>query len=68
MHVERLAGDIGERNVLVPEALQRAARYIGEEWTRFGYAVDHLNYEVSGLRCANLVATRRGGRRKSERQ
>ena len=24
-HVERLAGDIGERNVFVPEALRRAA-------------------------------------------
>jgi Zn-dependent M28 family amino/carboxypeptidase len=65
-HVVRLAGDIGERNVFVPDALQRAAIYIEEEWRRFGYAVDRLDYDVSGFRCANLVATRTGGRRKSE--
>ena len=65
-HVERLAGDIGERNVFVPEALQRAAQYIEEEWTRFGYAVDRLDYDVSGLRCANLAVSRNGGGRTSE--
>lgn len=32
MDVERLAGDIGERNVFAPEALQRAATYIENEW------------------------------------
>lgn len=65
-HVERLAGDIGERNVFVPEALERAAQYIEEEWTRFGYAVDRLDYDVSGLRCANLAVSRNGGGRTSE--
>ena len=35
MHVERLAGDIGERNVFAPEALQRAAAYIEDEWGRW---------------------------------
>ena len=65
-HVERLAGDIGERNVFVPEALQRAAQYIEEEWTRFGYAVDRIDYDVSGLRCANLAVSRNGGGRTSE--
>ena len=30
-HVERLAGDIGERNLFVPDALQRAAQYIEDE-------------------------------------
>ena len=64
--VERLASDIGERNVFVPEALRRAAKYIEEEWIRFGYAVDRLDYDVSGLRCANLVASRNGRERKSE--
>ena len=34
--VERLASDIGERNVFVPDALRRAAKYIEEEWIRFG--------------------------------
>ena len=60
MHVERLAGDIGERNVFAPEALQRAASYIEDEWGTMGYDVERLEYDVSGIRCANLVITRKG--------
>jgi len=60
MHVERLAGDIGERNVFVPTALERAAIYIEDEWRKSGYAVERLEYDVSGIRCANLVAVRKG--------
>lgn len=66
MHVERLAGDIGERNVFAPEALQHAAAYIEGEWGMSGYAVERLEYDVSGIRCANLVAARKGGSRQSE--
>lgn len=65
-HVRRLAGDIGERNVFVPEALHRAAAYIEDEWGRMDYAVERLRYRVSGLECVNLVATRQGSSRKSE--
>lgn len=66
MHVERLAGDIGERNVFAPEALQRAAVYIEDEWETMGYDVERLEYDVSGIRCANLVTTRKGSARSSE--
>jgi Zn-dependent M28 family amino/carboxypeptidase len=66
MHVERLAGDIGERNVFAPEALQRAAVYIEDEWGAMGYDVERLEYDVSGIRCANLVTTRKGSARHSE--
>lgn len=66
MHVERLAADIGERNILVPAALQRAAVYIEEQWGAFGYAVERLEYDVSGIRCANLVAERKGSARQNE--
>jgi Zn-dependent M28 family amino/carboxypeptidase len=66
MHVERLAGDIGERNVFAPEALQRAATYIEDEWGTMGYDVERLEYDVSGIRCANLVTTRKGTARHSE--
>jgi len=66
MHVERLAGDIGERNVFVPEALQRAATYIEGEWGTMGYDVERLEYDVSGIRCANLVTTRMGTARHNE--
>ena len=66
MHVERLAGDIGERNVFVPEALQRAAAYIESEWAVLGYAVERMEYDVARVRCANLIAERRGSSRQSE--
>jgi len=66
MHVERLAGEIGERNLFVPEALGRAAAYIEDEWRALSYAVERLEYHVSGTRCANLVAAREGGTRQSE--
>jgi hypothetical protein len=66
MHVDRLAGDIGQRNVFIPAALKHAATYIEDEWIKLGYAVDRLEYEISGIRCANLVAVRMGGLRRSE--
>jgi Zn-dependent M28 family amino/carboxypeptidase len=62
-HVERLAGAIGERNVFVPEALRQAAGYIEAEWGALGYGVERLEYDVCGIRCANLVATRKGSAR-----
>lgn len=65
-HVERLAGDIGERNVCFPDALQRAAMYIEGEWKMEGYTVERYEYGVSEIRCANLVASRKGGARQSE--
>src|ERR1700730_904912 len=42
MHVEELAGKIGERNVFCPTALQAAASYIEHEWEHQGYAVRRL--------------------------
>ena len=53
-HVYALAGDIGERNVWQPQALQAAADYIHDEWTRQGHKVIPQFYEVTGMTCANL--------------
>jgi len=65
-HVQLLAGDIGERNVLHPAALNDAASYIESEWDHQGYAVRRLSYEVSGVNCANLEVVRNGGARSGE--
>ena len=59
-HVQRLAGDIGERNVFHPRALASARDFITSEWTRYGYSVRHQWYDVGAVRCANLEATRPG--------
>ncbi len=65
-HVEQLAGEIGERNIYHPRALQAAASYIERQWEQQGYAVERLAYEVSGVRCLNLEITRSGGARQPE--
>ena len=65
-HVEQLAGEIGERNISRPQALQAAASYIERQWEQQGYGVERLAYEVSGVCCLNLEITRSGGARKHE--
>lgn len=66
MHVERLARDIGERNVFVRETLQRAASYIEDQWRALGYSVERQEFGVGETRCANLIAARKGSSRQSE--
>jgi len=58
--VQRLAGDIGERNVFRPRALQAAAEFIGAEWRAQGYEVIPQVYDCGRLPCANLEVTCRG--------
>ncbi len=65
-HVEGLAGEIGERNVFVPQALAKAAAYIEAEWCTLGYGVEQFAYQASGIRCVNLIATREGSVRCNE--
>ncbi len=65
-HVERLAGEIGERNVFRPEALRAAADYIQEEWRGQGYQVIPHWYTVSGGQWANLEINRLGSTRPNE--
>jgi Zn-dependent M28 family amino/carboxypeptidase len=65
-HVERLAGEIGERHVLRPAALHAAERYIGEALRGLGHDVARLNYEAQGVDSANLEVTIAGGDRAGE--
>ncbi len=65
-HVQALAGDIGERNVLRPRALGAAADYIEAEWRTQGYEVTSQAYEAYGVRVANLEVTRHGEVRPDE--
>lgn len=64
--VQRLAGEIGERNVFHPQALRDAADYIERVWTSQGYDVIRYEYELDGENWANLEVTRRGERRPGE--
>ncbi len=66
MHVQKLASEIGERNVYCPSALTKSAHYIRQEWTRQGYEVVSQMYEAKGVSCENLEITRWGLSRKQQ--
>jgi len=65
-HVERLAGEIGERHVLRPAALHAAERYVVEALRALGYAMNRQNYRAQGVDCANLEVVIEGGARATE--
>ena len=53
-HVQKLAGEIGERNLAHYPRLTEAAHYIETELTGAGYQVRRDNYEIEGKTCSNL--------------
>jgi len=53
-HVEKLAGEIGVRNVFRPQALHACEKYIRDVWTGQGYDVTNQEYSVAGVRSTNL--------------
>ncbi len=65
-HVQTLAGEIGERNVFRPRALDAGADYIEAAWRAQGYEVTSQAYETCGVHCRNLEVTRRGETRPDE--
>jgi Zn-dependent M28 family amino/carboxypeptidase len=64
--VDVLAGEIGERNVWRPAALQAAAGYIEAELSALGYAVAAQSYEAHGVSCRNLEVVVPGNARAGE--
>ena len=65
-HVEKLAGEIGERNVYLPKKLAAAADYIEATFTNAGHTVARQSYVVSGETCHNLEVEIRGASRPEE--
>src|SRR4051794_36160131 len=51
--VEKLAGEIGERNVYLPKKLAAAADYIEATFTNAGYTVSRQSFQASGELCHN---------------
>jgi Zn-dependent M28 family amino/carboxypeptidase len=52
--VEMLAKTIGQRNVLNPDSLSKAADYIQTQFENAGYKVDRIVYTVDDVNCSNL--------------
>jgi Zn-dependent M28 family amino/carboxypeptidase len=65
-HVERLAGEIGERNVYLPKKLAAAADYIEATFNNADHTVSRQSYIVMGETCYNLEVEIRGDTRAEE--
>ena len=59
-HVQKISGDIGERNLRRYAQLRSAAEYIQNELTKGGWKVRRDDYDVAGQTCWNLEAELRG--------
>jgi hypothetical protein len=65
-HVQTLAGDIGERNVMNPLALHAAADYLRRQWKSQGFQVIAHEYTIEHERWANLEVSRPGRKMPNE--
>ena len=54
-HIGVLAGEIGPRNVFVPDKLNAAADYIRMFWEKTGYDVGAQTFSVQNVTCRNLA-------------
>ena len=59
-HVDKLAGEIGERNLQSPEALESTARYVEATLASHGWQVSRHTFDVEGTPASNIVAQRKG--------
>ena len=59
-HVQKLGGEIGERNLTRYPQLQMAAQYIENELAGSSWKVRRDKYEIQGKSCSNLEAELRG--------
>jgi hypothetical protein len=65
-HISYLADDIGERNVIAYEPLQKTAQYIEDNFRKFGYEVKSQEYTVQMRKVRNLIADIPGGAKANE--
>jgi hypothetical protein len=66
VHVEVLAGDIGERHLWRYQSLQAASTYVQEQFREFGHDVDVQSFEAGGRLVDNVAAERPGALRPDE--
>src|SRR5215471_6992542 len=65
-HVEKLAGTIGERNIIHYKSLQKGAEYLEKSLSSDGYQVSSQEYVADGRAVRNLIAEIPGASRGSE--
>lgn len=65
-HISYLAGEIGERNVIAYEPLQKTMQYIEDNFKKAGYEVKSQEYVVQMRKIRNLIAEIPGGAKANE--
>jgi len=65
-HVYTLSHEIGDRSMFKYDKLERAAEYITEAFSSFGYEVKFQEYEVQGKTAKNIIALKTGAKRPEE--
>ena len=65
-HVYYISQEIGERNVIAYEPLQKTAQYIEDDFKKLGYQVKSQEYTVQMRKVRNLIAEIPGGAKGSE--
>lgn len=62
LHVEKLALEIGERNFIKYEGLEKASDYIISEFGRYGYTSELQKYQIEGKTYKNIIVTLEGNK------
>ena len=65
-HIQRLAEEIGERNLKRYPSLCKAADYIENQFSDFGLKPQRQTFEVRGLDCFNIAAEIKGTKKSEE--
>lgn len=66
LHVDRLAGLIGPRNLSRPRSIQATLGYLRGQWDEIGFEVVEENYFALGREATNLIVERQGSRKPEE--
>jgi len=65
-HIEVLAQDLGERNYIYYQNLEKAADYIRDEFRLYGYETEEQIYTLKNQPYRNIIATKPGGDKKDK--
>jgi len=66
LHVQHIAGDIGERNFVKYEELGKTADYIIDEFSKDGYKCEIQEYQIEQRAYKNIIAILKGTKKPDE--
>ena len=66
LHVEKLASEIGFRNIENPKGLEQSIAYLTKTMSDFGYEIKPQTYTLNRVDCSNLIAEIKGTEKPDE--